>query len=450
MGGYSCGEAGADGRLRNGPISTKAFQRWLQEQGIDPGPIDGRWGAQTNSGLQRFLRCYSSNVLSELSTMPIDGIIGKVTATKVQKFLAAEGFNPGPEDGIFGNMTAAAFQRYLIAQGYSCGEAGADGSLRDGPISTKAFQRWLQNQGVDPGPIDGRWGAQANCGLQCFLLKVPNCWMNGHCTLPQRYQPYEKGDVERLALARATFICDTWVEGHTFFFVLASKLKSSTGPLLPFQDLQETDWLVKSRVSMRDVVEGSMRSAAAVSHVWLTREHPDPEGEQAEVIREFLHKRPEIEKVWIDWCCLPQGNKSEAEKAFFSQSLEVVNLVYLALGVIIVLDSSYMARFWPQFEAFLSFQKVDASGLTPLPPHSSRNAVLCTGLAAQSPESVDRLTRELVSRWGRVTVTKALTNLSMNDVLVTNTRDKDLQLQKLRELQDHVVQIVEQLSVSLQ
>ena len=66
--------------------------------------------------------------------MPIDGIIGKVTATKVQKFLAAEGFNPGPEDGIFGNMTAAAFQRYLIAQGYSCGEAGADGRLRDGPI----------------------------------------------------------------------------------------------------------------------------------------------------------------------------------------------------------------------------------------------------------------------------------------------------------------------------
>ena len=81
---------------------------------------------------------------------PIDGVVGKMTATAAQKFLAAEGFNPGPHDGVFGNMTAAAFQRYLIAQGYSCGETGADGRLRDGPISTKAFQRWLQKQGIDP------------------------------------------------------------------------------------------------------------------------------------------------------------------------------------------------------------------------------------------------------------------------------------------------------------
>jgi len=203
---------------------------------------------------------------------------------------------------------------------------------------------------------------------------------------------------------------------------------------------------VTSRVSIRNVVDGSMRSAAAVSHVWLTTEHPDPEGEQADVIREFLHKRPEIEVIWVDWCCLPQGKeKTVVEQDFFSQSLKAVNLVYLALNVIIVLDSTYLARFWPQFEAFLSFQQVDSSGLKPLPANLSRNAILCTGLAAQSTESVKRLSEELESRWRQVSVTRAIDNLSKGDVLVTNRRDKDIQLQKLKELQDHLVQSVKQL-----
>jgi len=271
--------------------------------------------------------------------------------------------------------------------------------------------------------------------------QVQDVWVTHQGTPTQPYQPEDV-----IKFGQATETVASISGGHDFFFVLASKLKSSSGPLPRFQDLQGTGWLVTSRVSIHNVVDGSMRSAAAVSHVWLTTEHPDPEGEQADVIREFLHKRPEIEVIWVDWCCLPQGKeKTVVEQDFFSQSLKAVNLVYLALNVIIVLDSTYLARFWPQFEAFLSFQQVDSSGLKPLPANLSRNAILCTGLAAQSTESVKRLSEELESRWRQVSVTRAIDNLSKGDVLVTNRRDKDIQLQKLKELQDHLVQSVKQL-----
>ena len=42
-----------------------------------------------------------------------------------------------------------------------------------------------------------------------------------------------------------------------------------------------------------------------------------------------------------------------------------VCLVYLACPVIKIVDSQYLARFWPQYEAWLSFQAVTMDGLLP-------------------------------------------------------------------------------------
>ena len=40
--------------------------------------------------------------------------------------------------------------------------------------------------------------------------------------------------------------------------------------------------------------------AAMVSHIWFKPGNPDPDGEQADALRSYLRKHPEIELVWFD------------------------------------------------------------------------------------------------------------------------------------------------------
>ena len=96
--------------------------------GIDPGPIDGIFGAQTDTAVRSF---------QESAGIEADGLVGSGTrqalatrllATRtvvrrgdrgeavglVQDLLHAAGYDPGPVDGIFGGLThdaVAAFQR---------------------------------------------------------------------------------------------------------------------------------------------------------------------------------------------------------------------------------------------------------------------------------------------------------------------------------------------------
>lgn len=44
--------------------------------------------------------------------------------------------------------------------------------------------------------------------------------------------------------------------------------------------------------------------------------------------------------------CMPQGDRSPAEKAQFLWMLENVNSLYLGCCVLILLDLSYLSRFW--------------------------------------------------------------------------------------------------------
>ena len=228
-------------------------------------------------------------------------------------------------------------------------------------------------------------------------------------------------------------------QGHVFTFVRAASLKSSDGPLPRFQDVNE-DWLVTIRINIYNLMDPDTRLSqvgVAVSHVWQTPEDPDPDGEQARIIRDFLQQHPHIELVWIDWCCLPQGvDKTEAERASFNESLEIVNLLYLGLHVTILLDSLFLGRFWTQLEAFLSYQQVGPSGLQPLPNNTSRTTVLLTGLAAQQARHFEQI---LLQRWRWVSLADAIRRLRKTDAQITNRGDKDIQILKLLNLQGHLM-----------
>ena len=47
-----------------------------------------------------------------------------------------------------------------------------------------------------------------------------------------------------------------------------------------------------------------------------------------------------------DYSCAPQGERTPQEKEIFSLTLENMDFLFLGASVLILLDMSYMSRFW--------------------------------------------------------------------------------------------------------
>jgi hypothetical protein len=79
---------------------------------------------------------------------------------------------------------------------------------------------------------------------------------------------------------------------------------------------------------------------------WETEAEPDPLGVQRHAICELLRQRPNIRYVWYDYACMPQGERTEEERAEFNEMLSQCNLLYLGCTVFALPDLSYQSRFW--------------------------------------------------------------------------------------------------------
>ena len=169
---------------------VKALQRQLGVLGFDPGPVDGRYGPQTTDAVKN---------LQEVSGLRPDGIVGPLTAEvlrhnapeppaddraervkALQRQLSWLGFEPGPADGQYGSLTTGAVKRFQEAH-----DLPVDGivdrttadmlraTVAQRPSSdridrVKALQRQLQWLGLEPGPIDGRYGPQTTEAVRRF------------------------------------------------------------------------------------------------------------------------------------------------------------------------------------------------------------------------------------------------------------------------------------------
>ena len=81
--------------------------------------------------------------------------------------------------------------------------------------------------------------------------------------------------------------------------------------------------LVQKRISFSDVLSGKLVSegVCTTSHRWLHADHPDRDGLQLKAIKAHIAKNPRLRLVWYDHWCMPQGEKTEAERSDFTSML---------------------------------------------------------------------------------------------------------------------------------
>ena len=222
----------------------------------------------------------------------------------------------------------------------------------------------------------------------------------------------------------------------SFWFIRAAKLRDFSGTTPPqMQELRRNhpDWLEQRKISFADGYAGCyVSNTLVISHCWEDPTQPDGKGVRFAAIKEHLLSNPAIEWVWFDFWSMPQGRyKSKTEDIEFSVMLPNINLLFLFCRVLILLDVSYMSRFWTQFEAFLSFRKVTANGLDSTPEGEQRDTIVCIHNA--DPEFGPPKLRKM---WADKTAEQAYAILEKPDVKVTNQKDKDVQLPKLAKLNE--------------
>ena len=105
---------------------------------------------------------------------------------------------------------------------------------------------------------------------------------------------------------------------------------------------------------------------------------------------------------------------------------------YLGATVLVLMDLSYLSRFWTQFEAWCSMQKCTTEGLLSAPEAERRAVVKCIHNAPPT------MGKTLVGMWGNVNAQQAHDLLKKPDVSVTNAKDKEMQLPKMLKLDEDV------------
>ena len=239
--------------------------------------------------------------------------------------------------------------------------------------------------------------------------------------------------------------------GCHFWFVKASKIKDAEVSELPrFQDLQPERHRVSVHISHVEAYRNMFADRlCAVSHCWELKERPDMTGTQLRKIKHFLTERPNIELVWIDWCCMPQkrsdgeDDRSEEQKADFRRMLASVNLLYMASTVLVLLDLGYPGRFWTLFECWLALQRGSEHGLVSAIQGEAFSAeryqygrayFMHLHLASRS----NAARQQVIDMLGQAEPEEVFIILSSPDVRVTNQSDKDDKLAEVLHLSELV------------
>jgi hypothetical protein len=143
----------------------------------------------------------------------------------------------------------------------------------------------------------------------------------------------------------------------TFWFLRAAVIRENDRMVsLPaLQQLldEHPEWLEQRTLSLQSACRREFSAEIlVVSHRWELPEAPDPEGVQLALLRSHLQTRPEIKLVWFDFACMTQGpQRTPDEQREFRAMLPNISLLFIGASCLLLVDMSYVSRFWTQYEA---------------------------------------------------------------------------------------------------
>jgi hypothetical protein len=191
---------------------------------------------------------------------------------------------------------------------------------------------------------------------------------------------------------------------------------------------------------VEDVLSGRFAAdTAAVSHRWPTPEHFDPKCTKIAKLREILSSTPSIKFLWIDWVSAPQwhgGGRTDEEEEEFRLILEnILPFIFLGCSVIVLYERIYNQRFWPNVECWIGTKMPTEDGLVP----ASENRLRIQVYGIESASGQDHVNLAFVlEMWHAADAQQAVHVLSKNDVLVTNARDKEVNLKVVGSLDEKI------------
>jgi len=215
------------------------------------------------------------------------------------------------------------------------------------------------------------------------------------------------------------------------------------------QSLRKAGALTKLAIKLSDAICGiGTGEVLFISHRWENPSSPDTAGKQFEAIREHLHSHPEIKYVWYDFWSMPQrqdkdiDDRSPTEKAEFDFMLSCIADLYLTTKVLILLDNSYVGRFWTMMEAWCAMQMVTAEGVRACQNEAEkRYSIRCIWNADEEfdpPKLIKKLSTKSSQEIHEI--------LSSPDVVLTNAKDKELMLPVISRTNEHVKEIFERVA----
>jgi hypothetical protein len=210
-------------------------------------------------------------------------------------------------------------------------------------------------------------------------------------------------------------------------------------PVDPHQILRDKKMLIQRRVKWSEVLDGSLaKNTASVSHRWLKQDHFDDKGSKIRKLKAILRNMPDIEFIWLDFLCAPQGciERTEEEYAEFKYIIKnIIPFVYLGTRVIVLYDREYNQRFWPLMETWSAMQMPTPNGLTPATPELLR--VCFFGMYSMEGEDKSihhMLMANFHNKWAQ----EVADILIEDDIKVTNQSDKAGCLKVVVSLDDKV------------
>ena len=172
---------------------------------------------------------------------------------------------------------------------------------------------------------------------------------------------------------------------------------------------------------------------------WEEPGEPDGEGEQLKAIQAHLCAHSDIKFVWYDFWCIPQRTaakeRTSKEQREFELMLSSIADLYLTAYVLIVMDNTYITRFWCMMEGWCAMMTATADGVRTATIGERRYTVVCIHNAADTAQAVQE---QLVGLLATKSPTEMWTILAKPDVLVTNAGDKNKMLPVVMKANEHV------------